>query len=463
LICHNCLTGDHEVLTREGWRRLDSLEGTEVVAAQWCPETSALTWHHCPIVRQQYTGDMFEWDSNFHKGHYTADHRIYRRTADKLHKPWQVISASQMAGFGANNQLVPVSGLLDGIGLGLTDAECRVLEMVRADAHVQQKTGFTRFRLSKPRKILRCMQLLQEAEMPFVVVECSDGATSISVHKCDAMDKIVALLGRSKDKAYGAWVLDLTLSNRQAILDEMIYWDSCITRKGSGQGGFPVFSAKESELDWLATIASVSGRSGTVKPMRPNTQGFSKPDGVLGHVMIRPRQMVKALNEAVKTEAFNLPVYCLNTETGAFLVRRQGATWVTGNCKFDYDMLTPIGEIYRTICTLEESRHWLKGPKNYKLATLAEYYGIKADNAHQALSDCYTTLAILREIVKVSGRTLSQLADVKVREVLRQPWGVHAGKLMIDVPESYLNWMLRECEDLEANLKRAVEKALELK
>lgn len=138
-------------------------------------------------------------------------------------------------------------------------------------------------------------------------------------------------------------------------------------------------------------------------------------------------------------------------------------TLICHNLKFDEDMLYPIGTITRGICTLEESRHWLKGPKNYKLATLAEYYGIKADDAHQALSDCYTTLAILREIVKVSGRTLAQLADVKVREVLRQPWGVHAGKLMIDVPESYLNWMLRECVDLEANLKRAVEKALELK
>jgi DNA polymerase III epsilon subunit-like protein len=138
-------------------------------------------------------------------------------------------------------------------------------------------------------------------------------------------------------------------------------------------------------------------------------------------------------------------------------------TLICHNIKFDEDLLTPIGTVTRGICTLNESRHWIKGPANYKLATLAEYYGIVANDAHQALADCFTTLEVLKQIVKVSGRTLDQLADVKVREVLVQPWGMHAGKLMIDVPESYLQWMLRDCEDLEPNLKRAVQKALELK
>src|ERR1700741_4806481 len=182
LIAHNCLTGDHEILTRRGWKRFDSLEGDNVEALQWCPETSVLQWHICPVVRQAYTADMFEWDSNYHKGYYTADHRIYQRTPYKITEPWRVITATQMASFGINNQLIPVSGLLEGPGLGLTDSECRVMEMVRADAHVQRKTGFTRLRLSKPRKILRCLELLRKAEMPFAIAECRDGATSISVH-----------------------------------------------------------------------------------------------------------------------------------------------------------------------------------------------------------------------------------------------------------------------------------------
>lgn len=137
-------------------------------------------------------------------------------------------------------------------------------------------------------------------------------------------------------------------------------------------------------------------------------------------------------------------------------------TLVCHNLSFDESLLTPIGTVTRGICTLNESRHWLKGPKNYKLATLAEYYGIVADDAHQALADCYTTLAVLKQIVKVSGRTLDELADVKERDVLVAPWGMHAGKLMLDVPESYLQWLLT-LADLEPNLRRSAQKALELK
>lgn len=143
--------------------------------------------------------------------------------------------------------------------------------------------------------------------------------------------------------------------------------------------------------------------------------------------------------------------------------RLQGEiTLICHNLKFDEDMLHPIGTITRGICTLNESRHWIKGPENFKLATLADFFGIVADDAHQALADCRTTRLVLKEIVRISGRTLDQLADVKEREVLSMPWGKHAGQLLHDMPAGYLDWLLT-LPDLEANLKRSVTKARELK
>jgi hypothetical protein len=43
----------------------------------------------------------------------------------------------------------------------------------------------------------------------------------------------------------------------------------------------------------------------------------------------------------------------------------------------------------------------------------------------------------------------------------RMPWGKHEGKRLEDVPLSYLRWVLRECDNIPLDLRRAIRDVVE--
>jgi hypothetical protein len=71
------------------------------------------------------------------------------------------------------------------------------------------------------------------------------------------------------------------------------------------------------------------------------------------------------------------------------------------------------------------------------------------------------TLQVLKEILRITGRTLDSLADAKVRTIHHMPWGEHVGKPLFEVPSSYLRWMLTR--DINKNLRTSVEKTLAMR
>lgn len=462
LIGHNCLTGDHEVLTEVGWQRLDSLEGA-VRAMQWSSVDNKLSFCDCVVVGKLYTGSLYEWDTQFHRGVYTEDHRMYFKTSGKLSAGWQVSTPLELSSKAPNSLHIPVSGVYAPESvIDVSPDEARVLEMLRADANIEVSMQ-VRLNLKKQRKIDRCQALLAQVGIPYKLSVRADGATRISLSRCPVLDKLTGLLGTAKDKAYGQWVLKLSVPARLAILNELHHWDGHYTGDDKVlKQATRLSSYKQEELDWLATLASITQQSGVVYSMKPNTRGFSRPDSLLGSVTIRPRTTVKTLEKPSVTQVEYLPVYCLTTETGAFLVRRQGVTWVTGNCQFDKPMLDIVGNITNTICTLDMARTYVKGPENYKLQTLREFFHIPEDAAHRAMGDVNVTHQLLRIFVEMSGRPLAQHALVEDRVIHTMPFGKHAGKPLFSLPYSYVSWLLG-LPDLDKNLRTSLIAIKELK
>ncbi len=144
-------------------------------------------------------------------------------------------------------------------------------------------------------------------------------------------------------------------------------------------------------------------------------------------------------------------------------------TMVCHNVAFDEELLLPLGHIARTLCTLEEARHWMPkggritaGPASHKLKDLAAFLGIAQPNAHDALADCRTTLSLLQHLVRISGRTLEQLVTVKKRNVLVMPYGMHARQPITDIPTPYIKHVLG-FDNLEVNLRESLTKELSLR
>ncbi len=141
---------------------------------------------------------------------------------------------------------------------------------------------------------------------------------------------------------------------------------------------------------------------------------------------------------------------------------QQDIVLICHNVSFDLPLLQPLGSVVDTFCTMLWARQLVSGSPNHKLQTLREFFGLPVHDAHRALGDCRTTLDVLRELVKLSGKPFLDLLKVKDQTVHTMPWGKHKGKKLLSLPKDYLEW-LRDLPDLDRNLKASVTKALKLK
>jgi exodeoxyribonuclease X len=132
------------------------------------------------------------------------------------------------------------------------------------------------------------------------------------------------------------------------------------------------------------------------------------------------------------------------------------------NISFDLDMLTCIGNITQTVCTLDMARTYSQGQENNKLQTLREFFGIPENAAHRAMGDAEVCLELLKKLLPKTGRTLPDFGATDSRVIHTMPFGKHAGQLLVSLPKKYLLW-LSKLPDLDKNLAESVNQAILLK
>lgn len=466
MIAHNCVTGDHEVLTPAGWKRFDALQGS-TEAAVWNVD-GTIEFESCALVHKDYSGDLICYNSLFHTGRYTPDHRVYYSRASKLLDSglasWEVSSAREYSRLGLNSTVIPTAGVLSGVsGLPLSLMEIRLLEAIRADANIGSGRNLVKWNLVKPRKIERLRHLLLACGVPFSEkLDSRPGAKKpvarFGLLDCDFRRVAIEILCREGAKQLGSWVLELSTEQREVLLDEISYWDGRYVPPTDRKAKQIVLTtANRSEAEWVQILSVVTGRCSAVFLDMPNTRGFSRSDGKLSKVTIRKNPYAKTINPSHR-ESFNGIVYCLTTSTGAFLVRRGGKVWVTGNCSFDSRMIHPHISVGRSLCTLALSRTHIKGTSNHKLSTLRTELKLPEQKDHSALGDVYTTLALLKYIVDLTGVTVETHFQRlnKPRMLSEMPFGKFKGVPMLDVPADYRKWLINQ--DIDRDLKYTLER-----
>lgn len=464
LIGHNlCLTPDHEVRTREGWKPIAEVtEADEVM--QWDHHTAAMSFvHPQQIIAKPYDGPVYEWNTTYHKGVYTPEHRMYFRTPDV--QDWRVETAAQVSGRSPNNVYVPSAGRYTcATSFPHPPAVLRLMEACRADAHVLKNS--VRFNLVKERKIRRLIALAEEAGAPISVKRCRD-RTRISLLASEARTWITDHLLAFGQKGYGPHTLDLCQQDREIIIDEIKYWDGWQADGAHQQTN--VATSKEHEAQVLADLAVFTGFTARVSGPRENTYGGNNT-GSLFYVSIRPRVDVNVIERAQKRH-YTGPVHCLVVPSRAFLVRRNGAYWITGNC-FDGAILNWKYGINPAcwIDTLGMARAVL-GNRSAKfgLDHVAQMLGLKGKVKGAAL----TNVKGVRDLTRQQWLTLGAYAkdDVKdtyyIRHALgavfpkKEYWVMDWSIRMFTEPKLLLDYdMLSDMHEDEVARKKAMIDAL---
>lgn len=160
-------------------------------------------------------------------------------------------------------------------------------------------------------------------------------------------------------------------------------------------------------------------------------------------------------NDMVKNSPTSSEVIKEFAEEIYTLAKRETVVVGGHNVVFDQRFLMKHSEsLYRadTICTMRIARRYFEGAQNHKLGYLyrdfAKLHSPRTTKEHDALSDVWMSYELLRFWMQRDNMTqsygeLSLLLNTSTN-IKTMPFGKHKGKAMVDLPVSYLQWVVEQ-------------------
>lgn len=306
-----CLTGDHEVLTFDGWKRLDEWKGG--VVACWHPNGEVVSFQKAEQVEFHYEGLMYEYNDKRISQISTPDHKMYVKR--RYGGAWREDIVENMQVYRPS---IPFTGVRR-TASGMEHERLRVMVMVQADGHYTED-GTIRLQFKKKRKIDRCKHLLRRASIPFIMRD--NAKTGVGTFTVASRD-VPLWLRIFKSKLYGAWLFD---ESADVFFDELPHWDGYHSATNSIQYS----TCCKQNADMVQAFAHISGRCAVIRVKKRSEEHPNWKDSYVVDIWMTPGNCHEIRSKAEVSVYFG-KVYCAVTRTGYFLVRRNGRVWITGN------------------------------------------------------------------------------------------------------------------------------------
>lgn len=329
--CHDDKT---EVLTDTGWKRGIDLTDSDRVM-QWDSGSGALSLtEHGGLLLYPFSGDMVKFRNADTDQLVTPNHRVYSQSSDRtmisgvrtaVWSHWKVDEAATINRWQARR--FPTSGLHDGPGIGGV-AYAALLGWVWSEGGFDRKwTG---------------VRITQSSVNPSEVAEIDKLVTDYGAHK--HYQRVRTYKGREYTEH--TWFISGELAKRlrkdlpgkhptyellwnMTTAEKRALWAAALRGDGHEGAHQTTFYQKgRPDLEWAQTLLACIGQRGKVK-MRPAPR-----DG--GQVDVVSRDTVQTvLRHLVDArEFYEGDVWCVTVPTGAFMVRRNGKVFISGNSGF---------------------------------------------------------------------------------------------------------------------------------
>lgn len=308
-----CLTGDHEVLTDKGWIRLDEWHGGRI--ACWNPKGEAVSFQKANALNFPYKGLMYEYCDKRISQISTPDHKMYVKR--RYGGEWMVETVENMECYRPS---IPFTGYRQTTS-GMEHSILRVLVMVQADGCFADD-GSVLLGFTKLRKVERCKMLLRAAGITFTYRVYEENPRPR--HQFKIISRNVPLWLRIfRNKTFDTWLFD---ESADVFFDELVYWDGYRSAKNSIQ----YVTCNKQNADIVQAFAHITGRAAQLKVKDRREEHPKWSVAYVLDIWLTPKNCHEVRNKPKKFQ-FDGTVYCAETSTGFFLVRRNGRVWVTGN------------------------------------------------------------------------------------------------------------------------------------
>lgn len=358
---YGCLTDDTEVLTGSGWRLGTEVEVGDVVA-QWDPTTEAIT---LASVERKYlapwTGPMRVLRNADTDQVLTPNHRVWHRTASRqmvtgnrrqwYEDGWVVAEADEVT---CNQPTrLPLSGLHDGVGIGSEDY-ASLLGWVWTEGGFDKapSTGVRIYQSpsANPGKVKEIDLLIERLGIPAKRYE----RERIYRYK-DAVRPYTEVCWFFTGEWAARARVDLPEKHptydllwRMTQAEKVALYESAMAGDGSGMA---FYQSDEDDLLWFQTLLAMIGKRGGINQGKQCVAIANQ-----GRTEMQSRHF-----KAASDEHYDGMVWCVGVPTGAFVVRRNGKVFITGNSGFPKSMDVAKAIDKRRMSDVDAMRAWVKG------------------------------------------------------------------------------------------------------
>jgi tRNA-splicing ligase RtcB len=311
-----CTDKDTEYLTRDGWKKISEYGGEEIMLydvhndISFFKKPNALVVKECDeFVHLNVCGvdQMLTLDHNVLMFSYRNKNKyVSKPLSDWLHK-------NNTLSKGVNHVFKTTFNYKTDNKLQLSDDEIRLIVAISADGHLR-KSGRVEFHLKKQHKIDRLLKLLCNVNIYPNVYNLKNGNFGCSFNFYKA----------TKDLSL-FWNADA--AQLEVFIDEIKYWDSHI--KKDGRVTYSTSDKVNAEVVQFA-YATQGIRANIFKVNYPEHKNWKPTYSVYttnNNYVYFPNQ--KNINTVPSVDGKS---YCFNTDTGYWVMRRNGKIVITGNC-----------------------------------------------------------------------------------------------------------------------------------
>lgn len=328
----NCLTGDHEVLTDKGWKRLDSLDKTELIA-QYTKDKEIEFVLPTGYVDQYYEGDLHIYKN--HKNNYefemTSNHRVIWRDSRSQNIAENIASDFRPT---CSKQII-ASGLKKSGDLENLSVIDRLRIVVQADGTIRDKKGCgdgsisgyhtVTVPLTKERKKHRLCTIINQLP-PTIKVK----TYPVKDNPNEVLFKFWIPIEYNISKDF-EWIdlLKITGGWAREFITELAYWDGHLPY---GDLSHIYYSTCCSDVaDSVQAVAVLSGWRCTRGLQTDNRKEIYSDMHRLNILPNKDFYSAGTSKNITKT-FYKGHVYCVEVPSGMFIVRKNNKVAITGNC-----------------------------------------------------------------------------------------------------------------------------------
>ena len=311
-IVDECVTGDTEILTEDGWKRIDSICEDEVVA-QYTDDGHIEFVKIDEYVSMEYSGDMYEvsFRNGKNKVLMTPHHvqpvrmKISKKVTEKYIKDCI---------FAQSNEIL-VSGNGTGNNEMLTSLE-RLFIACQADGYSHKNNNWE-IHICKKEKIDRVIYLLRDCNIEYRLYGDVNSGKPVSIR--------FQYNFPSDKKLKSYFNLNMGIDRAKDFIEEILKWDDS---KLSGYPGY-YSCVDEDNVDFVSAVLAQCCCSASKKVHRSTNPNHS--DLYTVHWFYTDSRPSTSVSKKV-VSGFDGRVYCVKVPSKKIVLRADGFTFVSGNC-----------------------------------------------------------------------------------------------------------------------------------